>query len=197
MRRRCSPLVIRGLVSIKWLLDFQPWTYRTTFTGSCPSVMSNYCIKNIFFTYSILLGCTPPTLIHEVKKAAPCFPETNLFLAAAFIFISAITAAGFSGKGNRSILGVPDQSAYVETLSASQCTFAPLSTDLHIITWSRTKTNQPQNEFADYLQHIWFSDPAFPDRFIISPTHQAIKAIPTGQMLVTPQLCSARSKMLH
>ena len=77
MRRRCSPLVIRDLVSIMWLLDFQ--------LKGLVHIISHMvhqwcdCINNIVFIYSILLGCNPPTVIHKVKRSPHLISQKHTY----------------------------------------------------------------------------------------------------------------------
>lgn len=134
----------------------------------------NDCIKNIFFKYTIFLGCNPLTIIHKFKRRPHLISKKLIYFWLLFSFlVLCYNSSGVHGKGNRSILGVPDQLPDFATLSAFECTFL---CSRHKTTHNNLVQNQEnlKNGSADFL-FFCFSDPNFPDRFIISLTHQAIK----------------------
>lgn len=53
------------------------------------SLMTRYCIKNIFSKYSILLGRNPPTITHKVKRRPHLVSQkrTYFWLLLSFVFL--------------------------------------------------------------------------------------------------------------
>lgn len=113
MRRKCSPLVTRGLVSTKWLLGFHRKNAPHWLIQRCDI---NY-LKVILFKYSVLLGRNLPGVICSGEtEPTPHFPETNCCFP---LCVSVTPTVGNSGKGKPRL---PGCSWPVEwNLSASQC----------------------------------------------------------------------------
>lgn len=132
---------------------FGEYQVTSTFTGWPSLVDFHWSIIQMIawriFSLNTLL-CSPPTILHKVKRPHLVSQKPTYFwlLLQFFFYFSVITAVGNSGKGNHSILGVPDHSTDFANLPTSQGAFVSLGLK---------SKNQSQNGSVDFLHWSWLS----------------------------------------